>query len=595
MANHQLLGVLLLLLGLTTFCLAAPPTPCSTPACKSAAAYIADAMNATANPCTDFFAFACGGWQSRHHIPDWKSRTGTFDALNDQMTAQIDALLEAFNVSGHGHSHVKSSGSVAYGAYLYQRCNALGIDQEDAVALADLKDVVKEVIGVWPIGQGQRAEKDKSWAENIVKAFVAGISAVFQFSIQPDPKNVTVNKVVLDPAAQGLGDKELQNLTANAKEITAYKAYIRSAAKLFCGANCPTLEEDIDDIIHLESALASSKLSVEDQRDPETLYNLLTFKQLADRSKFDFLAHILIPAVKALGYTPTAQPTDQLIVSDVNFTIKAVSIISSLKSPDRTLANYIINAAYEPEQNSITIPAGILKAPFFDAARPFAINHGSIGVVIGHEFTHGLDDQGRQYDEVGNLKNWWTPAAIKAFSERSKCFVEEYGRQVEKITGLHIINAAYEPEQNSITIPAGILKAPFFDAARPFATNHGSIGVVIGHEFTHGLDDQKRQYDEVGNLKNWWTPAAIKAFSERSKCFVEEYGRQVEKSTGLHLNGQNTLGKNIADNGGTHESFNAYKARETASGASPTLADLPKFTSDQLFFLSYANVSDPFD
>ncbi|XP_017460895.1 PREDICTED: neprilysin-1-like, partial [Rhagoletis zephyria] len=152
-----------------------------------------------------------------------------------------------------------------------------------------------------------------------------------------------------------------------------------------------------------------------------------------------------------------------------------------------------------------------------------------------------------------------------------------------------IINAAYEPEQNSITIPAGILKAPFFDAARPFAINHGSIGVVIGHEFTHGLDDQGRQYDEVGNLKNWWTPAAIKAFSERSKCFVEEYGRQVEKSTGLHLNGQNTLGENIADNGGTHESFNAYKAREAASGASPTLADLPKFTSDQLFFLSYAN------
>ena len=163
-------------------------------------------MNATANPCTDFFAFACGGWQSRHHIPDWKSRTGTFDALNDQMTAQIDALLEAFNVSGHGHSHVKSSGSVAYGAYLYQRCNALGTDQEDAVALADLKEVVKEVIGVWPIGQGQRAEKDKSWAENIVKAFVAGISAVFQFSIQPDPKNVTVNKVVVSISSRILSN-----------------------------------------------------------------------------------------------------------------------------------------------------------------------------------------------------------------------------------------------------------------------------------------------------------------------------------------------------------------------------------------------------
>lgn len=154
-------------------------------------------MNASADPCQDFFAFACGGWQSHHTIPDWKSRTGTFDALNDQMTGQIDELLEKFNVSGHGHSHSKSSASVAYGAYLYQQCNALGAEHQDAVALDHLKEVVKEVIGVWPIGQGQRAEKDALWSANVVKAMVAGISAVFQFSIQPDPKNVTVNKVIV--------------------------------------------------------------------------------------------------------------------------------------------------------------------------------------------------------------------------------------------------------------------------------------------------------------------------------------------------------------------------------------------------------------
>lgn len=407
-------------------------------------------MNATANPCTDFFAFACGGWQSRHHIPDWKSRTGTFDALNDQMTAQIDALLEAFNASGHGHSHVKSSGSVAYGAYLYQRCNALGTDQEDAVALADLKDVVKEVIGVWPIGQGQRAEKDKSWAENIVKAFVAGISAVFQFSIQPDPKNVTVNKVVvsissrilsnliktyqpifpfptqLDPAAQGLGDKELQNLTANAKEITAYKAYIRSAAKLFCGANCPTLEEDIDDIIHLESALASSKLSVEDQRDPETLYNLLTFKQLADRSKFDFLGHILIPAVKALGYTPTAQPTDQLIVSDVNFTIKAVSIISSLKSPDRTLANYV-------------------GWRIVSALGPYSSESFRRLLFTFHQTTQGVKKMANRTETCQSLANDRVPFAL------SRLFVDHHFTEAEKTEAAKMIDSIQDSFRRLIT------------------------------------------------------------------------------------------------------------------------------------------------
>lgn len=106
---------------------------------------------------------------------------------------------------------------------------------------------------------------------------------------------------------------------------------------------------------------------------------------------------------------------------------------------------------------------------------------------------------------------------------------------------------------------------------------------------THGLDDEGRQYDERGNLHTWWTPESIQRFSDRSKCFVNEYGSQVEPLTHLHLNGQNTLGENIADNGGVHESFNAFMARQAKSGPSPTLADLPKYTSEQLYFISFAN------
>lgn len=109
-------------------------------------------------------------------------------------------------------------------------------------------------------------------------------------------------------------------------------------------------------------------------------------------------------------------------------------------------------------------------------------------------------------------------------------------------------------------------------------------------KFTHGLDDMGRQFDETGNRHNWWSPEAIKQFTERSQCFVSQYGDQVDSVTGLHLNGRNSLGENIADNGGLRVSFQAFQARQKKLGASPTLADLPKLNSEQLFFLGFANV-----
>ena len=128
-------------------------------------------------------------------------------------------------------------------------------------------------------------------------------------------------------------------MTANVKEIAAYKNYIRQSAKLFCGNNCAELDKDIDDIVNLESQLALQKLSVEDQRDPETVYNVFTLKQLHDKSKFDFLTSILVPIIKSLGLSSPISQSSTILVSDVNYTVKAIEILN--KTPVRTLANYI--------------------------------------------------------------------------------------------------------------------------------------------------------------------------------------------------------------------------------------------------------------
>lgn len=174
--------------------LPAEPKPCATEACKKAAEYITDAMNATANPCDNFYEYACGGWQHHHEIPEWKSRTGTFDALNDKMEKNIRDILEKFNVTSDSKT---SASSVAYGAYVYQQCLALG-KQTNESGLVLLKETVKTILvdHGWDIGT-VTAKADYSWNDNFVKAYLAGVSAVFAPSVQPDPKNVTVNIITV--------------------------------------------------------------------------------------------------------------------------------------------------------------------------------------------------------------------------------------------------------------------------------------------------------------------------------------------------------------------------------------------------------------
>ena len=180
--------LLLLLLFVTAV---TEPQPCFTTACNKAADYIKIALNASANPCDNFYEFACGGWQQNHAIPEWKSSTGTFGTLNDQMIENIRDQLKKFNNTKSS----SSSNSVSYGAYLYQQCLVLG-KQSNENGLAALKEVVRTVFGSndqnWNIGLNDY-HSTHPWNENFVKSFLAGVSAIFSLSAQPDSKNVNVN------------------------------------------------------------------------------------------------------------------------------------------------------------------------------------------------------------------------------------------------------------------------------------------------------------------------------------------------------------------------------------------------------------------
>jgi len=160
-----------------------------------------------------------------------------------------------------------------------------------------------------------------------------------------------------------------------------------------------------------------------------------------------------------------------------------------------------------------------------------------------------------------------------------------------------IVNAWYSPNHNTITFPAGILQPPFFKGGWPRYLNYGAMGMVIGHEITHGFDDQGRQYDGTGSLAPWWSEETIQAFSGKAQCFIDQYSNYtvpelipILGEENAHLNGKNTQGENIADNGGIHESFRAYLRSLDTLGPEPALPGLTQYSSEQMLFISYAQV-----
>uniref|UniRef100_A0A672YXN5 Neprilysin n=1 Tax=Sphaeramia orbicularis TaxID=375764 RepID=A0A672YXN5_9TELE len=160
----------------------------------------------------------------------------------------------------------------------------------------------------------------------------------------------------------------------------------------------------------------------------------------------------------------------------------------------------------------------------------------------------------------------------------------------EWVTGAAVVNAFYSSSKNQIVFPAGILQPPFFSKGQAKSLNYGGIGMVIGHEITHGFDDNGRNYDKDGDLKDWWTPDSTQRFLELSKCIVDQYGNfSWDLANGLHLNGNNTLGENIADNGGIRQAYQAYKNYVREHGEEPPLPGID-LSHDQLFFLNFAQV-----
>lgn len=583
-------------------------------------------LDTTAVAGNDFYKYACGGWMKNHPLTGEYSRFGSFDMLRENNLNQLKDLVTEIASKGGSDGSIEQKISDLYN--IAMDSTKLNKDGYEPIK-ADLARIA--------------AVKSK---EELVKLipdlYLSGVDTYFAISVDADQMSSKENLVQTYQSGISLGEREyyLDN-DAHTKEIRdKYKLHVINMFKQVGFTEVQAIT-NMEAVLNIETRLATAAYDNVKLRDPHANYNKMT---VADVQK---LVPVInwTEYLNALGL----KNTKQLSVSQKESLVEVGKIIESEPIATQIAylqwklidgaATYLSDAIYSANfdfygkvlsgkkdqrprwKRSVDIVDGVLgeavgqmyvKKYFPPAAKERMLKLVSNLQKSLSERINALpwmgdstkakaqEKLGTFYVKIGYPDKWrdYTALDVKKDSYyanivRSNKFDHAYtfakaGKPVDKDEWLmtpQTVNAYYNPTTNEICFPAGILQPPFFDMNADDAFNYGAIGVVIGHEMTHGFDDQGCQFDKEGNLKNWWTAQDKKNFDERAKVMAD-YFDAIEVAPGTHGNGKFTLGENIADHGGLQVSFNAFK---TALKDKP-LAKTDGYTPEQRFFLSYANV-----
>ena len=583
-------------------------------------------MDTTVAAGTDFYEYACGGWIKNNPLKPEYARFGTFDQLLENNQEQLRVLIEELSATPH------EAGSVAgkIGA-LY----AMGLDSTklNADGVAPVKEELAAI----------NALATKSDVSKMVATLhKEGMAPFFALFVGADEKNSAMNIVQLYQAGIGMGDRDYYLLEdeGSAKMRDAYRAYINKLFTL-AGSSPEQADAAVDAVMKIEKAIAEISYGREDLRDSQKNYNKLAyedFKQIESPLDWDVyfesmgLAGLKELDAKQINFYKDMNKALQNTTVDEQKYYLAFNLLSAAApylSDDFVDADFefygkVMSGKQEQQprwKRSLNTVNGALGEAvgemYVEKYFPAAAKERMISLVknlqtsLGERINNlawmsdetklkaqeklatfhvkiGYPDKWKDYSTLeikddsywNNIKraNLWNYAEM----------VAKAGKPVDKDEWLmtpQTVNAYYNPTTNEICFPAGILQYPFFDMNADDAFNYGAIGVVIGHEMTHGFDDQGRQYDKDGNLKDWWTEEDAKNFEKRADVMVAFFD-SIEVAPGVHANGRMTLGENIADHGGLQVSYQAFKK---ATAAAP-LEVKDGFTPEQRFFLAYANV-----
>ncbi|MDB5060605.1 MAG: family metallopeptidase [Mucilaginibacter sp.] len=584
-------------------------------------------MNTAVKPGDNFFDYANGNWIKTNAIPAKETRWGSFNILRQNNTDKLLKLL----------AEVSSTPGQAKGS-LKQRVGDLYASGMDSVTI--------EKKGYTPI-MPELARIDKiSSLDDVINELVYervnGIgSPLFGFGVGPDSKHIEKYIVSLRQGGTSLPDRDnyLKDDARSKKIQNALKTYITTLFTL-TGTNADVAAKNAATIYELEKSLAKSQMSRVAQRDPNVTYNKFS---VADFSKTT--PHLnwvkLLPMLKVTGQDTllVGQPA---FFKDADALLAATSVedwktylkwnvlqgSASVLSSPFVKASFVYNSALSGQQTQtprnerlsgqIDGTLGELLGQlyvekyFTPAAKQYMVNLvNNLKITLGERIKNldwmsdvtkarALKKLAAFRVKIGYPDKWETYAGVdiergdyygnlKRISKwRYNFNVTRLGKPVDRNRfGMTppTVNASYSPNNNDITFPAGILQFPFFDFGADDAVNYGGIGAVIGHEMTHGFDDQGRQFDADGTLRDWWTKDDADKFKVRADQVVNQYNAFTVLDT-MHVNGRLTLGENLADLGGLIVAYQAFK--KTKQGQSTTKID--GFTPDQRFFLSWAQV-----
>ncbi len=583
-------------------------------------------LDTTAKPCVDFYQYACGTWMKRNPIPASEARWGRFNELAERNRLILRDILEKAAVPDPKRDSVTQKIGDFYTACMDEK----EIDRKGA---APIKDELARIAAL---------SDKKAIVDEVARLHRNGVNVFFDFSSGPDEKNSTQEIGQADQGGLGLPDRDYYFRPEDEKLRKEYEQHVAKMFQLI-GVPAEQAEANAATVLQIETGLAKGALDLVSRRNPENTYHKLTEQEFADIAPaFDWRRYFV-----DMG----APPIQSLNVREPEFfkQMQALFEKTSLEQWKTYMqwhvlhsAAPLLSAAFVNENFDFygrTLSGTQELRPRWK--RCVSYTDGDLGEALGQKYvdrTFGVEGKQRTLMMVHEIEQamsrdlqqltWMTPetkqkALVKlhevtnkigypdkwrdyssvniarddAFGNDLRATEFEVHRQIAKI-GKPVdrsewtmtpptVNAYYNPEENNINFPAGILQPPFYDNHIDDAVNYGAIGAVVGHELTHGFDDQGRRFDGQGNMRNWWQPEDAKAFEERASCLVNEYSSFVPVDD-VHLNGKLTLGENTADNGGLRLSYMALMAKMSLEKSStPEQSKIDGFTPEQRFFLGW--------